>query len=253
MPPLGRDLRLSGATLAGPQQGNAEHRADAIRHIARPQPNREEKSATRPMPYRAAKSRAGIVTDRRGRAGLLGIGDDNTQQPRSAEICLLKICPYANGNAHVAVVAETEDAWGLEPQNTTVLYGFKSRSPQSSWGPSMARHSPGPVRESTEKPTPGYGFSRLADLDSCPPPSAIPVDGTFYAFHDCETPSPETDFTTAAQRDDYPGANECERRSNSIWSNLEALKRRIQPLKARFSLEALLYLFGTDKERTRRS
>ena len=76
-----------------------------------------------------------------------------------------------------------------------------------------------------------FDFSRLADLHLCPPPDATPVDGTFYAFHDFDPPSTEADFTTAAQRGQHQGSNECLRRSNSVWSDLAELRACVARLK----------------------
>jgi|GEM_PF-4471218 len=81
-----------------------------------------------------------------------------------------------------------------------------------------------------------HDFSWLADLKSCPPPDAQPIDGTFYVFHDFDPPSTEADFRTAAQRGQFESLDECARRSNSVWSDLAALKGRVADLKKRYPL-----------------
>jgi hypothetical protein len=67
-----------------------------------------------------------------------------------------------------------------------------------------------------------HDFTRLNDIESCPPPSADMREGIFYAFHASDPPGP-ADFKTAAGRGVYSGKDECKRRSNSIFSNLEEI------------------------------
>ena len=76
----------------------------------------------------------------------------------------------------------------------------------------------------------GHDFSHLEDIPSCPPRSASSREGTFYAFHDSAPPD-ESDFQTAAQRGTHRTGDECERNANSIWSDLEALQKRISQLR----------------------
>jgi hypothetical protein len=77
-----------------------------------------------------------------------------------------------------------------------------------------------------------YDYDHLKDIQSCPPQGAAPEPGTFYAYHNSNPPGDE-DFRTAAERGDYVGGDECQRRSNSIYSDLGALKKRVKAIKRR--------------------
>jgi hypothetical protein len=88
--------------------------------------------------------------------------------------------------------------------------------------------------QSNSKPI-AHSFDHLKSISSCPPPTATARDGTFFVFHDSNPPD-EADFQTAAQRDAYPGKDECLRHSNSIWSDLEALRAKVKALKRRHGL-----------------
>ncbi len=85
---------------------------------------------------------------------------------------------------------------------------------------------------SISKPSKGsdFNFDYLKDLPSCPPSNATQIDGTFYAFHSSIPPDP-ADFQTASARGSHPTADQCKRRSNSIWSDLIALKKKMEHLK----------------------
>ena len=78
----------------------------------------------------------------------------------------------------------------------------------------------------------GYDFSRFADLPSCPPSTAAPQEGTFYAFHASDPPD-GSDFLTAAQRAVYWDVEECVRRSNSIYSDLYAITKKCSDMQRR--------------------
>jgi hypothetical protein len=77
-----------------------------------------------------------------------------------------------------------------------------------------------------------YDFKRLGDLPSCPPPSAVSVDGRFFAFHASEKPD-GGDFLTASQRNVFPHGDECKRRSNSVFDDLTAIKKLCDGLRRR--------------------
>jgi hypothetical protein len=114
----------------------------------------------------------------------------------------------------------------LEHHNVVrVQIPFTAVSPRWIMPPPTSNPSPSPSQ-------PTHDFSYLDDLSSCPPQDARPTDGTFYAFHDSNPPGP-SDFQSAAQRNHYVGKDECQRRSNSIWSNLDALRKRIAPVRKR--------------------
>jgi hypothetical protein len=104
-----------------------------------------------------------------------------------------------------------EDARGLELRNTTNVVRVQVPFTAIISGRKMAE--------------PAHDFSRLQDLASCPPREATPVTGTFYAFHGSDPPD-ESDFRTSHERG-VVRADPCKCRANSIWSDLEALKRKI--------------------------
>jgi hypothetical protein len=127
-----------------------------------------------------------------------------------------------------------EDAGDLESPNTISVMPVQVRFTAFAPGRKMGEHSQNSGTPQTQTDRSGYQFGYLSDLESCPPGNAVAREGLFYAFHDSNPPD-AADFQTAAQRMAYLGKkeDECKRRSNSVWSDLNALRSRVQELQRR--------------------
>lgn len=79
-------------------------------------------------------------------------------------------------------------------------------------------------------------FLHVDGLPHCPPADAAPIDAIFYAFHACNPPDP-SDFQTADQRGAYKWLkDQCERRSNSMFADLEEIRQKVAELERRHGL-----------------
>jgi hypothetical protein len=69
-----------------------------------------------------------------------------------------------------------------------------------------------------------HDFAHLTDLPHCPPAVALTTSGVFYAFHGASPPD-ASDFTTAEARNVQTDKDPCIRRSNSVFNDLESLRK----------------------------
>lgn len=129
-----------------------------------------------------------------------------------------------------AVVAKVVNARGLEPRNTiSVLRVQVPFTAIPLRGNRMSELTSSGASSSSPRDD-GYDFTRLMDLQSCPPADATPKEGVFFAFHG-STPPDAGDFQTAEQSGAYVDGDPCKRRSNSIFDNLAAIEKKADRLR----------------------